>query len=109
MVSFAVPEHQSVAHFALGVLLDRASLDRIGCSGQHQLTVPLMQEDVALLQEMGVVQGDCDLIETASPETADQTAICREFERELTELQKKVETGLAKARMPCDELSPGFA
>lgn len=109
MVSFAVPEHQSVAHFALGVLLDRARLDRIGCSGQYQLAVSLMQEDVALLQEMGVVQGSCDLIETTSPETADQTAVCREFERELAELQKKVEASLAKAGMPSDELSPALA
>lgn len=109
MVTFAVPEHQSVAHFALGVLLDRASLDRISCNGQYQLTVSLVQEDVALLQEMGVVQGDCDRIETVSPETTNQTAICREFERELIELQKRVEAALAKASKPCDELSPAFA
>lgn len=105
MVTFAVPEFQSVAHFALGVLLDRARLDRIGCDGQHQLTVSLVQDDIALLQEMGVVQGDCDYLEAANPpETAQQTAICREFEKELTDLQTRVEAGLAKARMPCGEV-----
>lgn len=109
MVTFAVPEYESVAHFALGVLLDRASLDRVGCNGQHQLTVSLMQEDVTLLQEMGVVQGDCEPIETASPETADHTEIRREFEEQLTELQKKVEARLVKTCMPCDQLSPVFA
>lgn len=98
MVTFAVPEHQSVAHFALGVLLDRANLDRIGCDGQHQLTVSLLQEDVALLQEMGVVQGNCDSIETVIPAIVDPTAIHREFEEQLADLQRKLEAGLAKAQ-----------
>ena len=104
MVTFAVPEYQSVAHFALGVLLDRARLDRIGCDGQHQLTVSLVQDDVALLQEMGVVQGECDPLDDRIPETDKQTVICREFEKELTDLQRKLEAGLTKARMPCGEL-----
>ena len=104
MVTFAVPEYQSVAHFTLGVLLERASLDRIGCNGQHQLTVSLTQEDLTLLQEMGVVQGDCDPFETASSETTNQTAIRRDFEEQLTALQKKVEAGLAKASIQRDEL-----
>ncbi|MGI9450933.1 MAG: hypothetical protein ACR2QH_09925 [Geminicoccaceae bacterium] len=110
MVTFAVPEFQSVAHFALGVLLDRARLDRTGCDGQHQLTVSLMRDDVALLQEMGVVQGDCDPLKTADArETAEQTAFCEEFEKELADLQRKLEAGLAKARMPSSELSSDLA
>ena len=110
MVTFAVPEFQSVAHFALGVLLDRARLDRIGCDGQHQLTVSLVQDDIALLQEMGVVQGDCDYLEAANaPETDKRTAICSAFEQELTDLQTRVEARLAKARMPCGELSSDVA
>jgi len=103
MVSFAVPEYQSVAHFALGVLLDRARLDRIGCDGRHRLTVSLTQDDVTLLKEMGVVQGDCDSLEANFPEMDDQTAIRREFEKEITDLQRKVEAGLAKACMPNSE------
>lgn len=99
MVTFAVPEFPSVAHFALGVLLDRAKLHRIGCDGQHQLTISLVQDDIALLQEMGVVQGDCVSLEaTNDPESTKQIAICSAFEKELTDLQARVEATLAKAQ-----------
>ena len=104
MVTFAVPEYQSVAHFALGVLLDRASLERIGCKGRYRLSVSLVQDDVDLLRDMGVIEGDCDLFGDEALEADDRATIDREFENELTELQRKLEAAHARARTPCDEL-----
>ena len=98
MVSFAVPDYHSVAHFVLGILLDRASLDRINCDGQHQLTISLMPDDVALLQEAGVVQVDFDDLEATAHGAEQEAAICMEFEEELIALQLKVEAALAKAQ-----------
>lgn len=95
MVTFAVPEYQSVAQFALGVLLDRARLDRVGCHGQHQLTISLTQEDVDLFREMSVIQGDCAYSETAASESVCEMEARREFERELATLQTKIEARLA--------------
>ncbi|MEM9627803.1 MAG: hypothetical protein AAGA21_16320 [Pseudomonadota bacterium] len=100
MANFAVPEHHSVAHFALGVLLDRARLQRIGCDGRYQLTVSLVKDDVALLKEMGVIQGACGSLEAAEEETDTQTMESQAFEEELADLQKKVEEALVKARTP---------
>ncbi|MGI9507976.1 MAG: hypothetical protein ACR2QJ_01340 [Geminicoccaceae bacterium] len=100
MANFAVPEHHSVAHFALGILLDRARLQCVGCDGRYQLTVSLVKDDVTLLQEMGVVQGACDSLEAAAQETDTQTIAPQAFEKELADLQKKVEAALAKARRP---------
>lgn len=99
MVTFAVPEYQSVAHFVLGILLDRARLDRISCDGRFQLKVNLLQEDVRLFEEMGIFQGDCASLEVNSLETDNQAAIHVDFEKELTALQRKVEASLAKAQI----------
>ena len=99
MASLAVPEHHSVAHFALGVLLDRARLQRIGCDGQYQLTVSLVKDDVTLLREMGVVHGG-DSVEAAAQETDTQTIDPQAFERGLADLQQKVEASLANVRGP---------
>jgi hypothetical protein len=106
MVTFALPEHQSVMPFVLSMLLDSASLARTSLDGQHLLTVPLTRDDVEILRELGVLSGACDMarIDEAidSAEVSTRASLREEFERELAELQRRAEVSLNNARLACD-------
>jgi len=113
MSMFFVPEYQSVAHFVLGVLLDRASLHRAGIDGEQQITISLVKEDIILLKELGVIDAAGDPLaleqQNESSDVDDLVAMRREFETQLIDLQEKTDAALAKARMRCGGVCPDFS
>lgn len=94
MVTFAVPKYHDVAHAVLGLLLDRANLKYAHLDGGHELTISLAREDVAMLREFGVVEGQCEDVTNDELGTAR-----REFEAKLVELQQRADRSLARVRL----------
>ena len=104
MPTFAVPRDHDIAHAVLGFLLDRTNIERVHLDGRHELTVSLTGDDVAVLEELGVVQGPRDdlidetLEEPTTPHAPSADAV-REFEVALAELQDRTDRALARVRM----------
>jgi hypothetical protein len=100
MVRFAVPEYHDVSHVVLGLLLDRANLEHVHLDGGHELTISLACEDVAVLQELGVFEGQCEDLTDEEPMPDDRLGTARrEFEAKLAELQLRADRTLARVRM----------
>lgn len=104
MPTFAVPQDYDIAHAVLGMLLDRTNLKSVHLDGRHEFNVSLTHDDVALLQGLGVVQGECDeliddgIVQLRTPHDPSEDAL-REFETVLVELQQRADRALVRGRM----------
>jgi hypothetical protein len=104
MPTFAVPQDYDIAHAVLGMLLDRANLRSVHLDGRHDLTISLARDDVAILEALGIVQGqgeemnDDEIVQLSTPHDPSEDA-AHVFEFELTELQQRADRALARVQM----------